>query len=260
MAVLQANPDPDVDHNLARLTDALRVAANQGANVLVTPEMFLSGYDIGPERVRAAAQTIDGPLVQALRVSAASAGVALVAGWPELDRDRVYNTATLISSAGDVLTSYRKSHLYGALDRAQFSAGDALGEVVELDGVNVALAICFDIEFPEVPRALSVAGAQAILVPTANWLATVNTRLVPTRGEENGSYIVYANYSGAEGDRRYCGLSCIVDPRGDDVARLGEGEGIAVGDVDPAAVVAAREQCDYFGGLRPELYQHGSDD
>ena len=256
VAVMQAEPSPDIANNVERLTAGVANAADQGADVIITPEMFLSGYDIGPAAARAAAEPIDGPLIEQVRSMAESAGIAIVTGWPELEDEAVYNSVVMVSAAGDVLTSYRKSHLYGDLDRSQFSAGDRLGDVVDLAGVPVALAICFDIEFPEVTRSLAQRGAHAVLVPTANWLPTVNTRMVPTRGEENGIYVVYTNYCGAEGERAYCGQSCIVDPSGNDVVRFapGDGEGLAIDELSAGAVTEARASCDYFSNLRPEVY------
>ena len=251
---MQTTPAADVDHNFQRLADALEIASRQAADVLVPPEMFLSGYNIGADAVRRAARTVDGEHLDRLAELTDRAGVAAAVGLPELDGDQVFNTAVLVSSTGELLTSYRKTHLYGDLDAAQFSAGDTLGEVVELGGLQVALAICFDIEFPEVARTLTARGANAILVPTANWLDTVNTRLVPARAEENGTYVAYANYWGPEGDKRYCGQSCVVDPRGNDVLRMNEGERVLVGDMTAAAVVEARGHIDYVAERRPDLY------
>ncbi len=251
---MQTTPASDVDQNVQRLADALEIAARQGADVLVTPEMFLSGYNIGADAVRAAARPIDGEHVERVAALAAAVGVAVVAGLPELDGRDVFNTAALLSSTGELVTSYRKTHLYGDLDRAQFSSGDALSEVVDLAGLRVALAICFDIEFPEVARTLTARGADAILVPTANWLDTVNTRLVPARAEENGTYVVYANYWGVEGAMRYCGQSCVVDPSGNDVLRMTDGERVLVGEMTAATAATARREIDYLAQRRPELY------
>ena len=251
---MQTTPAADVDHNFQRLADALEIAARQAADLLVTPEMFLSGYNIGADAVRTAARPIDGEHLDRLASLTDRAGVAVAVGLPELDGDQVFNTAALVSSTGDLLTSYRKTHLYGDLDASQFSAGDTLGDVVEIGGLQVALAICFDIEFPEVARTLTARGAQAILVPTANWLATVNTRLVPARAEENGTHVVYANYWGPERDKRYCGQSCVVDPWGNDVLRMGDGERVLVGDMTAGAVTEARRQIDYLAERRPDLY------
>ena len=254
VALMQTNPSSDVDHNVGRLRDALEIAARQGADVLVTPEMFLSGYAIGPDATRAAAEPIDGALVENVMTAAADAGVAVVTGLPELADRRVFNCAILVSSTGELLTSYRKSHLYGELDRSQYLAGDRLGEVVDLAGFRVALTICFDIEFAEVGRTLAMRGAQVIFTPTANWLDTVNTRMVPTRAEENGVYVVYANYVGREGEQAYCGQSCIVDPSGNDVIRIETGERVLVGALSLGAVTSAQAAIDYLGERRPELY------
>ena len=254
VAVMQTTPASDVDHNLHRLADALTTAARLSADVLVTPEMFVSGYAIGADAVRAAARPVDGEHTERIASMAAAAGVAVVAGLPELADHQVFNTAVLISATGTLVTSYRKSHLYGHLDHSQFAPGDTLSEVVELAGLRVALAICFDIEFPEVARTLTRRGAHAILVPTANWLETVNTRLVPARAAENGTSVVYANYCGAEGPKRYCGSSCVVDPWGNDVVRTADDEAVLVGQITADACVEARSRIDYLGQRRPELY------
>ena len=156
---------------------------------------------------------------------------------PTLGADgRVFNTVHLADRTGGRLARYAKTHLYGAVDRAQFAPGPALAAPVELDGWKLGLAICYDIEFPEVARALALAGAEAILVPTANMLPfeSVATRLVPARAEENAVFLAYANYVGADDAFTYFGRSCVCDPdrrrprprrrrRGDDLRRSRQG-------------------------------------
>ena len=129
----------------------------------------------------------------------------MLAGLPTLGAEgRVFNTVHLADRTGAARASYAKTHLYGAVDRAQFAPGPALAAPVELDGWKLGLAICYDIEFPEVARALALAGAEAILVPTANMLPFdgVATRLVPARAEENAVFVAYANYVGRRGRLR----------------------------------------------------------
>jgi predicted amidohydrolase len=118
------------------------------------------------------------------------------------------------------------------------------------------LAICYDIEFPELARTLALAGADAILAPTANMAPydSVATRLVPARAEENAVFIAYANYVGAEPPFDYFGLSCVCDPTGADIARAGDGETMIFADLDKAALAAARASATHLADRRPELY------
>ena len=242
---------------LARLDAVARRAAEAGADLLITPEMALTGYNIGAEAVRAAADPDDGPMSAALTKIARNHCISLVAGLPTADAaGRVHNTARLIDAEGRVVATYHKTHLYGSVDRAQFSAGPALSPVVEIAGWKVGLAICYDVEFPELVRALVLAGAEVLLVPTANMRPydSVATRLVPARAEENEVFVAYANYCGSEGEFDYCGLSCICGPDGADLARAGRDEELIFADISKEWLAATRRHSTHRQDRRPELY------
>jgi predicted amidohydrolase len=242
---------------LARLdADAAKAAAG-GANLLLTAEMALTGYAIGAEAVRAAADAENGPVAAAVGEIARRHCIGVLAGFPKLGPEgRVYNTVSLFDRGGAPRASYAKTHLFGAVDRAQFAPGPEFAAPVELDGWKLGLAICYDIEFPEVARAAALAGADAILVPTANMLPfdSVATRLVPARAEENAVYVAYANYVGREDEFDYFGLSCVCAPTGADLARAGSGEEMIFADLDKAVLVAARADATHLADRRPELY------
>jgi predicted amidohydrolase len=242
---------------LARLDADAATAAAAGADLLLTTEMALTGYAVGPDAVRAAADPEGGPLAEAVGDIARRRGIALLAGFPRLGPDgRVFNTVNLVDHRGVLRASYAKTHLYGAVDRAQFSAGAEIAAPVEIGGWRLGLAICYDIEFPELARALALAGAEAILTPTANMapFESVATRLVPARAEENAVYLAYANYAGREGDFDYFGLSCVCGPNGADLSRAGRGEEMIFADLDKAALAAARALATHLADRRPELY------
>jgi predicted amidohydrolase len=219
--------------------------------------MALTGYAIGAEAVRAAADPEGGPLAAAVGDIARRHGIAVLAGFPKLGSDgRAYNTVHLADRTGTARASYAKTHLYGDIDRAQFAPGPALAAPVELGGWKLGLAICYDIEFPEVARAAALAGAEAILVPTANMVPFegVATRLVPARAEENAVFVAYANYVGADDVFTYFGLSCVCGPTGADLARAGAGEELVFADLDKAALAEARVAATHLADRRPELY------
>jgi predicted amidohydrolase len=262
VAVYQCESRPgDVAGNLDRLARAAEEAAGQGAELLISPEMFLTGYNIGRAAVRRMAEPPDGDSARAVSGIARRHGLAVVYGYPEaVERDgepeTVFNAVQLIDREGASLVNYRKTHLFGDLDRGMFAAGRTQSPIVELNGWRVGMLICYDTEFPETSRQLAVAGADIIVAPTANMhpFQFVADTLVPARAYENRVYLAYVNYCGAEGEIEYCGRSCIAGPDGTDAARAGSGEELVVGELDHARMESSRAQLTYLADRRPELY------
>ena len=110
--------------NLALLETTARDAAGAGARLLVTPEMFLTGYAIGADTVRRLAEPSDGPSAREVARIARATGLAVLYGWPELDDGSVYNAATLVDRDGHRLSTYRKTHLYQDVDTSSFPPGN----------------------------------------------------------------------------------------------------------------------------------------
>ena len=121
IALFQGPEQPGtVAGNLERLRQAAGAAAARGARLLVCPEMFLTGYHIGPEATRRLAEPADGPSAQQAAAIARASGLALLYGYPELAPDgSVFNAALLVERDGRRLANHRKSHLFGDLDRAR---------------------------------------------------------------------------------------------------------------------------------------------
>jgi predicted amidohydrolase len=245
----------DVPGNLARLAEAAQRAAAGGADVLVTPEMFVTGYDIGIERTRALAEAPDGPVFEAVAELTRCTGVAIVYGFPErLPDGRIANAAQLVDD-GAAVGGHRKAHLFGGLDSERFAAATAPPAALAFRGHRVGLLICYDVEFPEAVRALAAQGAEAVLVPTANMAPyeLVSTVLVRARALENGVTVAYANYCGTEGAQTYAGLSTVCGPDGAVLAlAAAEGERLLFADAAGAAAPYLRDR-------RPDLYRRLSD-
>ncbi len=258
VALYQCTPLPlDVSGNLTRLQQQAKAAAAQGAQVLVCPEMFLTGYNIGAHACAELAQAQDGPAATRIAEMAREQGIAILYGYPERSAEQqIYNAVQLIDSHGNRLSNYRKTHLFSDLDKSMFAAGEALGPVVELNGWRVGMLICYDVEFPENTRRLALDGAELILVPTANmapfdFVCDVTVR---ARAFENHCYVVYANYCGSEGEIRYCGLSSVCAPDGSRPALAAQDEALLITDLDRAQLTQARTVNDYFKDHRPGLY------
>lgn len=257
IAGLQTAGTPgDVAANLRELESACGEARAEGAGLLITTELFLTGYDIG-DTVRDLARE---DLLSPAREIARTHGIALVLGAPEHDSGACYNSAFLIDPAGTVLGRHRKSHLFGELDRRHFTPGGELSAPVEYGGLRIAMLICYDAEFPETVRAAALAGADLIAVPTAQMqpYEFVAEHLLRVRAWENQVYVAYINHDGEEGSLRYVGRSSIISPSAEVLAaaRTGPGHGsqLLYATVDPRAVRDARQANPYLTDRRPELY------
>lgn len=260
IALYQCPPLPlNVSGNLQRLALQASEAAAQGADLLVCPEMFLTGYNIGAEAAASLAEARDGYSAEHVAAIARTSGIAILYGYPERsDDNQIYNAVQLFDAQGRSLCHYRKTHLYGDLDKSMFAAGQDDFPVVELNGWRLGLLICYDVEFPENTRRLALAGADLILVPTANMLPYdfVAEVTVRARAYENQCYLAYANYCGSEGDIHYCGVSSICAPDGSRIALAARDETLIVGTLDRQLLEDSRVGNPYFKDRRPELYTH----
>ena len=188
IAVAQYEPRVgEVEENLTRAVGWAVQAATEGAGLIVLPELASSGYVFSDEdeAARTAEDPDDGRTVRALREVCATHGCHIVAGINERDGDCRHNSAVLIGPSGRLAT-YRKLHLYND-EQSWFKPGDGL-PVVDLPFGRIGIIICFDLWFPEAARALALAGADIIAVPT-NWVASFKRTVYDDRGYCQGDYV-----------------------------------------------------------------------
>jgi predicted amidohydrolase len=250
--------------NLERVAAAMGEAADQGADLAVFPEATQARFG---SDLRAAAEPLDGPFCSGLAAAAKDTGVGLVAGVFEPAPDgRVYNTAVAFDGAGELVASYRKLHLFDAFGHRESDevAPGSVPVVCTLAGVRVGLAICYDVRFPELFRALAVGGADLILLPAA-WAAGLFKEehwvtLVRARAIENTVWLagVCQVPDPAEPPTRAAtgiGRSMLVDPLG--VARLdlGPSAGVAVGSVDTGLVETVRATVPSLANRRDDVFR-----
>lgn len=254
LALLQCESLPgDVPGNLLRLDAACEEASAAGAHLLVTPEMFLTGYNIGGAAAAAFAEPAHGARVKAVAAIARRHGIAVVFGHPERnDGGKVGNSAVCVDAGGQVLGRYRKTHLFGDLDRDMFVAGAGDEALFDFHGWKLGMLICYDVEFPENTRRLALQGADLIVVPTANMVGFdfVAQHLVPTRAYENQVFVAYANFCGQEADLAYGGLSCVAAPDGTVPARGGRLASLLLADLRSEALVEGRRRQHHLEDFR----------
>jgi predicted amidohydrolase len=258
ISVYQGEAIPlDFAHNLDLLDQAAATAKAGGAHLLVTPELFATGY--APALIAAGVSDEHVAMIEsALRATAARHGIALVYSTPGRgDAATRGITATLVDSAGQIVGGYTKSHLFGPAEAEAFRPGRRPPTVVSLNGLRIGLAICYDLEFPEVARAAAVRGAELLVVPTAVGLGAENLSLVlvPARALENSMTVAYSNHGGVEAGFEFSGTSVIADPRGAIVAAAGETPSLIFAEVD-----AITTEVDYLADRQPDLYSDWSNE
>ena len=256
-ALFQGSSDlADTQSNLAKIATIAKSAATQGAELVMFPELFLTGYDLR-ERTRRVAESKDGSSFVAISKIAIEHNIGILYGYPELVGDDCFNSAQFVSPAGESISNYRKLHLFGPHEKAQFVEGDAI-KLVDFAGLKIGILICYDVEFPEMVRRLALAGADMIAVPTAidPPYKEIATSVIRSRAFENQVFVAYANHCGCEGEQSYVGLSGIVGPDGCDLVRAGESEeALLVTNICPANFEESFTRNTYLRDRRPELYQ-----
>lgn len=251
VAVLQlAAAAGDVDGNVRRIVTAVH-QHGVAADMVVAPELATVGYDLDLLQQRGAdlAEPVDGPSLGRLADACADVGTTLVTGFLERDGDVLYDSVATIGP-DRVRNVYRKTHLYPP-ELACFDAGDGLYPVPSAAGV-LGPMICFEHAFPDVATALTLAGAQILVIPSAvphgyEYLLTLRTR---ARAQDNQVFAVAANMTG----NGFCGGSLVADPRGEVLVSAAADETVLRARLDLDAITRERKQEPSLRMRRPELY------
>jgi omega-amidase len=242
------------ESNISRARGLLAEAKQQGAEIVVLPELWTTGYDLE----RAAALAIDLTSDNEISKLAREFGVYLCGSVLEKSDGKFFNAFTIYSPAGELLAAYRKLHLFAPLREPTFlTAGDE-PVTIELPWGKSGLAICYDLRFPELFRSYAVAGARLMLV-CAEWphprLEHWRT-LLRARAIENQAYVVACNAVGRANETVFFGHSMIINPWGEVLAEADEAETILSAELDLAEVDRIRTRFSVLVDRRDELFNH----
>lgn len=232
VAAAQFQPRPgDVRWNISRAIDLAAQAGVRGADLVVLPELGITGYYMF-DVFRNLAEPFNGPTVTIMWELARRWDFHVVVGLPERAADgRIHNSAVLVGPRG-VAGVYRKIHLWDR-ERTVFFPGEG-GPVIDTGGRmgRLGVLICYDLEFPEATQRVIAGGAGLLAAPSAFGDLQLWTSTLGKAVRELGIPVVAANRLGLEGDTRFCGHSMILDGNGQVLADAGERQGIAMADVD----------------------------
>ena len=227
------------------LEHQLNAHAADKFDMLVLPELFACGYNIGDEVV-AVAEPANGPIAMQISKLARHYNLAIHYGFAERDGDTLYNAAQIFGPDGTLYGRHRKLILPPGFESNYFTTGQHV-DLFDFCGLTFATLICYDAEFPELARHAAMRGADDILVPTAlghqwGWVAH---QMIPTRGFENGVFLAYANHAGMENGLSYLGASFIAAPDGALMVRAGAAPDIIVAPIEKSRVQAAQARLPY---------------
>jgi N-carbamoylputrescine amidase len=276
VAALQAALTDDVAANVAQVTALVRQAAGQGAQIILPSELFEGHYFCRTQReadLLRARPAENHPTLRHFQRLAAELGVVIPVSFYEQAGPERYNSIAVFDADGRHLGIYRKSHIPdgpGYQEKFFFKPGNTGFRAFATRFGTIGVAICWDQWFPEAARAMTLAGADVLLYPTAigsepeepeldsrdSW-----QRVMVGHAVANAVAVVAANRIGTEGDGAdaitFYGSSFIADARGDKRAELGRGDpGIALARLDLDAIRRIRASMGFFRDRRPSLY-HG---
>ncbi len=244
----------NLDHVSARLEQV-------ETDLIVLPELFATGYQfVSQEEVFQLAESVpDGATTKRLADIAARRGMTIVAGLPERDGGRCFNSAVVVGPKG-FIGCYRKTHLFFE-ETLWFTPGDSGFHVWDIGPAKVGVMICFDWYYPESARTLALQGADIIAHPSNLVLPNCPDSMV-TRCLENRVFSVTANRIGSEArggkDRlTFIGLSEVVSPRGRILHRAPRDiEDLTLVEIDPAEarLKALNDYNDLLRDRRPAFY------
>ncbi|MFZ4452388.1 carbon-nitrogen hydrolase family protein [Salibacterium aidingense] len=241
------------DKNLKRMLEAIQSAKNKGADYVIFPELFLSGYVMN-EKLFELAETLDGPSITALAHAARANDIGVIAGFPEKWENYLYNAAVCINRHGRIVDVYRKTHLFHD-EHHYFQAGRHC-PVLSLPEGQAGMLITYDIEFPEMPRLLAVNGAEVLFVLAANmtpYQAYQDTYL-HARAMENHVFVAATNKVGLHVENIFFGESQVVHPSGTSLYKAGHNEELPVIDINLPEIGESRGVLDYLNNRRRDIY------
>lgn len=263
LAVCQLRTELELRETMNKARRMVAEAAENGANIAVLPEMFNCPYESAHFKKFAALGHEE--TVKEMSAWAKENKIILVGGSiPEREGDKLYNSCFVFDEEGRQIARHRKVHLFDIdLPGMRFKESNTFtpGEnitVFDTKYGKMGAAVCFDVRFPELFRAMAVQGAQIIFLPAqfnqktgpAHWEMSLRARAV-----DNELFLVGASAAKYEGFSYECwGHSAVIDPFGDIIASCDEKEQIIYADIDLGRIARVRAQLPTFLHLRRDVY------
>lgn len=276
LAALQLPLGGDVKENIEAVSDHVALAAEQGAQIILPPELFSGSYfcKTEDETLFALAKPLaESSAVLRMQKLAKQLQVAIPASFFERDGNHYYNSVAMIDPDGNIMGIYRKSHIPdgpGYEEKYYFRPGNSGFKVWDVFGTKIGVGICWDQWYPESARAMALMGAELLFYPTAIGSEPYDEELDTSRmwrramqghAVSNCMPVVASNRIGEEDGQKFYGHSFIANEWGDLVLEYGDGEtGALVAGFDLEQARKHRAGMGFFRDRRPELYGRLTED
>ena len=208
----------NLEENIVKTCAFIEKAVEQGARLIVLPELSNSGYNFKnrQQALECSEPIPNGPTIKEWEKLARRHNVWIIGGINERYKDKLYNSAVILGPEGYV-GKYRKLHLF-AKEKFIFQPGDLQLEAIKTGDFTFGVMICFDWAFPEVARVLTLKGAEIVCHP-ANLVLPYGQKAMRIRALENRVFTITANRVGKEKDLMFTGQSQITDVKGEVLAK-----------------------------------------
>jgi N-carbamoylputrescine amidase len=271
LGLLQTHADPSGETNLARTLALIERAADEGAEIVCTQELFLSPYFCQTEDDAhfALAETIPGPTTEALAAVAKARGIVIIASLFERRAPGLFhNTAVVLDADGSLVGRYRKMHIPDDprfYEKYYFTPGDLGFGAVDTQKGRIGVLICWDQWYPEAARLTAMAGAEVIVYPTAIGTWSGELELQPAQHDAwltvqrshaitNGVFVAAINRIGTEDELEFWGRSFVAAPDGSILASADTAEAVLVVACERAQIDRAREGWPFLRDRRIDAY------
>jgi predicted amidohydrolase len=246
--------------NISKIEEVAAKAKPQGADLVIFPELFLTGYVVR-DQIYELAETVPGPSTHRIEQIAKQNGVHIVFGMPELSEKTqatVFNTSVLVGPHGFV-GKYRKMYLptHSVFEEKRHFRPGYQSAAFDTPIGKIGLCICYDLFFPEVTRLTRLSGAQLIVCISASPAVRRNyfEILASARALENTAYLAYVNLVGVQDGLQFWGGSRLVSPTGDILALAKyDEEDFVLCEVNYGDIRSAETFIPTLRDLRPELF------
>jgi predicted amidohydrolase len=244
----------EVEKNFERVQAWTAEAARRGSALVLFPELWSTGYDL--EHWPQHAISLGNGMFTRLSALAKEHHIMLGGSILEAQDGHAYNCFTLFDKEGELIATYRKTHLFRLMDEEKWlAAGDQL-TLAETAVGGVGVGICYDLRFPELFRHYALQGARLILLPAewpsrraAHWRTLIRARAI-----ENQLFVAACNRVGESKGEHFGGGSAVIDPWGETLIEAGEVESLLTTELDLDLADTVRQRIPIFKDRRPEIY------
>jgi len=261
VAVVQFKASTNKEENLKKIISYISKASSKNATLCAFPEfmMLYTKSSQTAKELTSLSEKINGNFILTIAKAAQENHIQVIGSFYERSKknNRVYDTSFVINHLGKVISTYRKIHLYDALgfkESDKMIPGSKIAKPVGTSIGKIGMMICYDLRFPEMSRALALAGSEVLIAPSAwvkgpmkeeHWI-TINK----TRAIENGCYVI----APAQVGNIYCGRSLVVDPYGKVLLDMKKKQGISFVNIDLKKVKEIRKVLPLLKNRRADTY------